>query len=354
MAKMIDFLVVGQGIAGTILSYLLTDRGYSVVVLNEDKPSTSSKVAAGLYNPITGRVMKKTWLADELFEELVPFYRNLEKITNKKFLYELPIYRPFVSIEEQNDWVGKSGSGDYDPFIREVTSTPQFSGSLHDPYGGLLLNMSGYIDLPEMLLGWKNWLMRSGKYVEERFDEEKLDFKPEGIQYGELRVNKIIFCQGNGAVNSHYFGWLPFSPVKGEVLEVTADAPGEAIYNRGVFMLPKGNGRFRVGATYNWRNPDTKPTEEAKQELLERLAHLYRKPVKVQNQVAGIRPATKDRRPFLGVHPDQDRLAIFNGLGTKGVSLGPYFGKQMANFLISGEEILPEVNISRYYSLYFR
>ncbi|MGB5931251.1 MAG: FAD-dependent oxidoreductase, partial [Cyclobacteriaceae bacterium] len=240
------------------------------------------------------------------------------------------------------------------PYIKQVASSSLFPGVLNDPYGGLLLANCGYVDIPAMLSGWKAWMVDSGLYMDERFDEPKLDIRENSIRYGDLEAEKIVFCQGNGAVNSHYFGWLPFRPVKGEVLTVTAGAEAGTIYNRGVFMLPRGNGRFRVGATYDWRNLNTEPTEEAKQELLERLGQLCPLPVTVEEQVAGVRPATKDRRPFLGVHPEHPRLAIFNGLGTKGVSLAPYFGRQMADFLGENKEIQPEVNISRYLSLYFR
>ncbi|MFA0962382.1 NAD(P)/FAD-dependent oxidoreductase [Roseivirga sp. BDSF3-8] len=350
---MIDFLIVGQGIAGTILSYILTDRGYRVMVIDKQTPHSSSRVAAGIYNPVTGRVMKKTWLADTLFHRLVPFYRKMEADLKVDFLNELPIYRPFISMEEQNDWVGKSAEGDFDSYVEKVAVEAMFPDDLNDHYGGLLLKNSGYLDIPLMLDAWRQKLTAAGSYRNEAFTEESMELTDEGISYKDIKAKKVIFCQGNGAVDSRYFGWLPFRPVKGEVLTVSAPSDAEVIYNRGVFMLPKGGGTFRVGATYNWRILDTEPTDEAREELLDRLKQLYSHPVTVENHIAGIRPATKDRKPFAGVHPEYKAVAVFNGLGTKGVSLAPHFGEQMADFLCSGTELSPEVNITRFYSLYF-
>jgi glycine/D-amino acid oxidase-like deaminating enzyme len=67
---------------------------------------------------------------------------------------------------------------------------------------------------------------------------------------------------------------------------------------------------------------------------------------------AGIRPATKDRRPFIGTHPEFKNIGIFNGLGSKDVSIGPYFARKFVYSLEKGTEIEFEVDIKRYISLY--
>ena len=75
----VDYLIVGQGIAGSLLAYELEQAGRRVLVLNEEKENTSSNKAAGIYNPITGRKLVKTWLADELFPGLEGYYLGLEQ-----------------------------------------------------------------------------------------------------------------------------------------------------------------------------------------------------------------------------------------------------------------------------------
>ena len=63
----VDYIIVGQGICGTFLSWNLLKKGKSVLVIDEANPYSSSKVANGVINPVTGRRIVTVWMADELF-----------------------------------------------------------------------------------------------------------------------------------------------------------------------------------------------------------------------------------------------------------------------------------------------
>jgi glycine/D-amino acid oxidase-like deaminating enzyme len=152
-------------------------------------------------------------------------------------------------------------------------------------------------------------------------------------------------------MQSRFFSFLPFAPVKGEILEVKQDFSPPFIVNRGVFRVPLSNGNFRVGSTYTWHDLEVGPTETAKNELLEKLTEVVRVPVQeICGHKVGIRPATKDRKPFLGKHPEAQSVYIFNGFGAKGVSLVPYFSAAMRDFLLEGHPLPEEVSISRYFT----
>ena len=56
-----------------------------------------------------------------------------------------------------------------------------------------------------------------------------------------------------------------------------------------------------------------------------------------------------DRRPVIGCHPEEDRVAIFNGLGTKGVSLAPYFSDLFAQHLVENRQLCSEVDVRRFF-----
>ena len=347
-----DFIVVGQGLAGSILADHLLQSGRTVLVIDQPKFSNSSRVAAGLYNPITGRKMVKTWNGDALFDYLIPYYKDLEARLGANFLIEMPIYRPFISIEEQNEWMGKSADTDYSSYVRKMFDSPAYPSHLNDPYGGILLDKCGYLDTTVFLESYRKYLNEMNCLSEEHVDSSQIKLNADSVSYGRHSAQKIIFSDGQLLTKNTFFNWLPIRPVKGEVLFIRVKESIDVIYNRGVFVAPIGNGICKVGSTYNHHNLNNIATEEAKKELSRKLADLVKFPFEIVDQKAGIRPATKDRRPFVGVHPEHKQVGIFNGLGAKGVSLAPYYANQFVEWLTEKGVIDPEANIRRFFSLY--
>jgi glycine oxidase len=343
----IDFLLIGQGLAGTALSFRLLEKNKRIVVLDSPKGNNSSRIAAGLYNPVTGKKMVRTWLADLLFPEIEPFYEKMENLTGKKFLVRKNIFRPFLSVEEQNEWMGHSGDPLLQPFVEEI-HTGQLYREVNNPFGGVMLKNSGYLDINSLLDTYSDYLIKKGILLQEVYEEESLEITDKGIKYKDINARGVIYCNGLGAMKSKFFSELPFAPVKGEILDIKQEFYPEAIINRGIFRISLPNGLQRVGSTYSWHDLDQGPTERGKNELFEKLEKLILIDKKqVIHHKSGIRPATKDRRPFLGKHPGFESVYIFNGFGAKGVSLVPYFSKMMTEFLIESQEIQKEVNISR-------
>lgn len=342
----VDFLLVGQGIAGTVLGLELMQAGYQIRIINEEKPNISSLKAGGLYNPITGRKMVKTWLADELFSGLEDYYQGLEKRLSSRFIYPMPIYRLFFNYEEQNDWAAKASDPAYAPFIRELKNKSFALSGLKDDFGGLLLNQCGYVNLPDFLFSARKYFIDKGVYNAEVFQYEQMIIEGEAVRYKNIEAKKLISCDGPEVNKNPYWNYLPFHPVKGETLEIETDLPDDMIVNRGVFILPK-NGRFTVGSTYDHKILDYEPSEEGIKSLMERLKKIYQGDFKFISASAGVRPATFDRRPFVGFHPEYKELVIFNGFGTKGVSLVPYFASQLVNYLKGSGKLMAEVDVSR-------
>jgi glycine oxidase len=343
----IDFLIIGQGLAGASLGYRLEKEGQKIRIFDLPESNKSSRVAAGLYNPVTGRKMVKSWMAEYLFPEIEPFYKELEQVTGREFLTRENIYRPFLSVEEQNEWMGHSSDPKIQMFIDRIFTESQYQ-ELRDPFGGVLLHMSGWLNINEYLDGMADYF--GDRLQATEFNENLLEKTSDGWRYENLHTKKIIFCNGLGALKSRFFSYLPFAPVKGEILEVAQDFDPDFIVNRGVFRVKLSSGVYRVGSTYTWHDLETGPTETAKNEILGKLLEVVNVPiVSIKSHKIGIRPATKDRKPFLGKHPKEDSVYIFNGFGAKGVSLVPYFSKMMTQYLVKSHPILPEVDIARYF-----
>jgi len=344
--KKVDYIIVGQGIAGTWLSYELLSRGYTIVVFNHETENTSSNKAAGLYNPITGRKMVKTWRADSFFLDLEKNYLELEELLNCKFLYPKPIYRPFRSIEDQNDWQGKLGDPNYTHYLVELKQNSLEIKNVKDPYGGIILSKTGYVDLPKMIKAYRGMLKNKGCYIGHMFIGNKLQVSGNKVEYEDWTARKVIFCEGIDL--SNFWDELPFKPVRGEVIDVQCDLSSTYIINQGVFMIPK-DGYFTVGSTYDHSLLTYEPQKKGVENILERMRNFLDGEVKVQNVRAGVRPATHDRKPYIGFHREFETFAIFNGFGAKGISLSPYFAKHFVDVLENKIEIEEEVNVQRVY-----
>lgn len=117
--------------------------------------------------------------------------------------------------------------------------------------------------------------------------------------------------------------------------------------NKGVFVLPYDN-NYKLGATYNWGELDELPTKQGKEQLLNKASKFINDEIEIIDHKAGVRPTVSDRRPLLGIHPEHKQLAVFNGLGTKGVMLAPYFANKLVNLILKNEQLPSEVNINRF------
>ncbi len=340
-----DYIIVGQGLAGSCMVLQLLKQRKRILVIDQFNEHAATQVAAGLFNPVTGRKMSKTWKADELFPYLHEFYQEAERLTNQKFFHSMRLYRPFISVEEQNEWMGKSSNEELAKYIESVHVTPLETEMIKNPYGGLSLKQCGYLDTVTFSSAVRDHLRKHSMLLEEEFVEDELIINPEGVEYRKHRASKIIFCQGVEALTGKLFSWLPVRPLKGETLTIKTNIPISTIYNRGVYAVP---GIWKVGATYQANDVTPAISEAARKELVEKLDELISFPYEVVTQSWGIRPTTPDRKPILGPHPEHSSVVIFNGLGTKGVSLAPYFSKVLAASLENGASINKEVDIERY------
>jgi glycine oxidase len=349
--KHIDYIIVGQGLAGSSLAMRLLERSKRVMVFDEPHMNRSSRVAAGLFNPITGMGIVKTWLAEELFASLTDFYSQCENLFSQKFFHPQLLYRPFYTAEEQNNWMAKSGENSVNRFIDRIFTQSNFGSEVHDEFGGILLKACGYLDVPCFLDSVKDFLVDKESYCQSYFRTEEIKHTTDGVIYQGIHAEKIIFCAG---VHSNpFFSWLGLRPLKGETLTMRSQAEFSVIYNRGVYVVPTlGKSVYKTGATYELKDLSEANTAKGRAELEEKLNGLLKNPYEVVGQDWGIRPTTIDRRPMLGNHPELKNLVIFNGLGTKGVSLAPYFSSHLADWLIGTNEILREVNIARFKALY--
>lgn len=345
----IDYLIVGQGIAGTVLSYQLQKTGQNIKVIDSYNHHTSSHVGAGLFNPITGRRFVKTWMADIVFPFAQKFYKDFEEDFDTNIYFPNNILRVLSDENEEKEFILKSGYSDYKPYFENGETKKLDLKGLQTNSSYIEIKNSGNIDMPGLLGVFRNYLDEQGLLIESVFDYSQLDIHDDFVEWKGIKAKKIIFCEGHGVLQNPFFKWIPLVLAKGEVLTIYSENLDlEKIISKGIFILPLGENIYKVGSTYNWSFQDEKPTEEAKTELVKKLGKIINVKYTIMAHQSGIRPTVKDRRPIIGLHPQYPQLAIFNGLGTKGVSLAPYIGNELCEFLLYNKPIYMEININRF------
>lgn len=333
------FCIIGWGLAGSVLAWQFYFEGKSFQVYDSGE-NHSTRTAAGLVNPIVFKRLTKSWNADKLLPYAADFYKRIETELGLQLLSHKNIYRIFSGIEEQNNWSSKQGDDRFEPYLKtpRKDELPN-SNEVDFPFGLGAVETIGNLDTNLFLDASKAFFKNHGViFFEETFDYTSV----------KTLIN-YVFCEGVGVKNNPYFNYLPLKPTHGETLEIeTAGFSFEHILNKNMFIMPLGNHRFKVGATYNWELNEPVTTEKAKEELQEKLGAFAKFDYKVVEQRAGIRPTVSDRRPLIGRHSEVENLLIFNGLGTKGVLIAPFYAMQLVHF-IDGKAVLDnEVDIKRY------
>jgi glycine/D-amino acid oxidase-like deaminating enzyme len=263
----------------------------------------------------------------------------------------LPLYRPFFSVEEKNEWMVKSIDPYLQPIVNKIFTRKTIHG-INDEFGGLLLNQCGYLETDKYVDAVRRLIEHEAIFIEDNFDQECLNVANTEVSYKQFTARKIIFCEGVKVRNSKWFSRLPIIPLKGETLTIQITEPLQQIINRGVYIVPAGDNELRVGSTYNWDDVGPAFTQEARIELIKKLQELVNFPYKIVSQEWGFRPTTRDRKPIIGAHPIEAAVIIFNGLGTKGVSLSPYLSANLVAWLEGETDLNKDVDVNRYKSLY--
>lgn len=345
-------IVVGAGLAGCLLAWRLEQAGQEVILIGSTTLPNASEVAGGVINPVTGRWMIKTWGFDALIPHAETTYRELEQQFGVTLYHPIPLIRYCQHSIDVKRMGKRMRNPRYATVLGDTIPTGQGPDALEDTHGSFHIKQAAYTDLPLLLNTLRNYLAEQGIFRDETFVHANLIKTNARWTYHDLEAEHIIFSEGVGIQTNPWFNWLPLTPAKGETLILkcpTLNLP-RAIYHHRKWILPYGDQTYRLGATFDSDDSTHEPTKAGARELLE-AAQSFIAPqhtLQVKKHYAGLRPCTKDFRPFIGDHPTEDGLHIFNGLGSKGASLAPELIRQFLAHLLEGDTLDPEIDIARY------
>ena len=349
MSSLLDYIIVGQGIAGTCFAQQLLENNKSFLIIDEFNENSASLVSAGIFNPIVLKRFTLVWKAKEQVEQLKITYEAFQNLLQKEYLKFQPMYRIFHDEDEKKLWDKKANQVELTSFLKTSESCKAENIIANNRVGKVLF--TGRVDIKQLLSDFREYLKTKNQLIEARFDYNQLIIKEKFVEYKGIKAKQIVFCEGFAMNNNPFFNHLPLSGNKGEVLLVELKEPIiDNIYKSKVFVSDYSEKLNYIGATYNWDDKDINKTEIAKNFLVENFSKFYKKSYTIVKHMVGIRPTVDDRRPLAGKHPQHQRLVVFNGLGTRGIMIAPLLAKEL---LLSIENNIPmdsEASIRRFNS----
>ncbi len=359
--KMTKILIVGQGIAGTLLAWSLRRRGAQVQLVDGNLVGGSSIAAAGIINPVTGKRFVKSWRFDEFFPVAKEIYQQLEQELGISIWEEHPTLRLLGTPEEANDWSIRCAQPEYVDHLGETEDAGAWSPFLKPGFRFGVILKSARANLPQLISAYRETARKEGFFFEKSIDYQDVESLLQ-------EYDRVVFCEGWRAQNNPYFPEAPFRVCKGEALIIrfsprpttqsrltsnpveaapsNSSVSGQTTLSRQtatptdmlkktMLLVPMGDDTFWVGSTYRWHFEDTLAGEEGREYILGYLKEMFDAPFEIVDHVAGIRPTMIDRRPIVGPSNQNPNVFIFNGLGTKGALLAPFFAEQLAEELLS-------------------
>ena len=343
-----DYLIVGQGICGTMLSWFLHKQGKTFLVIDDNNENSSSKIAAGIINPVTGRRYAYTWMIDEVMPFAIQAYEEIGTYLNIQLAYPKSIIDFFPSPQMRNAFIDRLTEND--TYLHSFPDQNRFNQYFNYDFGCGEIRPAYTVHLQLLLQSWRKKLQELDAIREEQFDLNELKTSKELVSYQTVTAKKIIFCDGAAGVNNPWFQLLPYAANKGEALVIESmELTNEHIFKKGLMLAPlPGENIYWVGSNYQWEFEDDQPSQQFYDHATSVLNGWLKNSYKVLAHKAAVRPATLERRPFVGFHPQFENVGILNGMGTKGTSLAPFFAHQLSQHLIYNFPIAPEADVRRF------
>jgi glycine/D-amino acid oxidase-like deaminating enzyme len=324
-----DILILGQGIAGTMLGWELERTGISFAIVDPGPTTAATAAGAGILNPVTGRRLVKSWQVDTLLPAARAIYRELETALAVPLWHEMTVRRFFADERERTVARQKTSRGALAPYVRDVDDE------------GIWIHEAARVDLGSLIEHARRRWEAAG-----RLRAAAADLGREIAQHA-----LVIDCTGRAAALSGRLDFLPWEFSKGEILELAVNglAP-EVVLNRRHWVLPVGPGKAWVGATHEPGVRDSEPSSGAREMLIESAKVLLKHTggFAITGHRAGVRVNIPDKRPVAGRHPDEPRIGVLNGLGAKGALWAPMLARQWVNHLTRGTPFDPEIDVQRF------
>ena len=343
-----DFLIVGQGITGSIVALQLKKKSKKFKLIEGGTPNTSSKVAAGIVHPMSLKRCNLSWRGREFYAFSDAFYKEINFESSIELYKTHKLLRIFASFEEQNNWIGKTNNETYKNILSLNSKEIE---NVKNIFGSGVLELCNRLSVNEFLDFVSSYFLKNKILKKELFKADELKLINNRFHYKGDIYSKIIMCDGVNALKNPMFNYLPIIPNKGELLKVFSNILPSQIINCGIFSLPENKNIFTIGSTYSNEDQENKVSMGAKEYLMKKLNKIIEiDGIEIREQKFGFRPTSEDRKPLIGEHPIIKNLYIVNGMGSKAILMAPLLVRELLDYIYKKKPLDSMVNINRFSS----
>lgn len=347
-----EICIIGQGLAGTTLAWTMWLRGKQVLLIDRAEPMTASRIAAGLLTPLTGPRLAMTLYWEQCRTRAEEFYQRIEQQIGVRFFQTQPAAHLLRDAEELVRFERRRQTRDFQQLTRNIEPA-HWNPHWQAPAGGFEMPTAGRLNVVHYLDCSREFFRRQESYLQLDFDPTT-DLQPavDHIQLPLISVSagQVYFCQGFVSEGNPWFDRIRFQPAKGEILSLRIpDLREHRSTHSGCWLAPVQEDEYLLGSTFEWKQLDSIPTMAAREQLLDRLKIWLRCPVAVTGQQAAVRPTMSDFRPVIGQHPEEPRIGIMNGLGTKGALMAPWLAELLADQLDDSLPVPVDLDVQRWF-----
>ncbi len=263
----IDYIIVGCGLAGIAFCEQLKKNNKTFVVFDNNS-QVSSTVAGGLYNPVILKRFTPVWKSEVQMDRSIPMYVDIETELGITLDHKIPVYRLFKSVEEQNNWFTASDKPNLNRWL-STNLIKNINSHIDSEFGFGEVLETGRIDTPLLVKSYREYLKKKDLLISESFSYNNINHSEGSVNYNSITAKNIVFAEGFGVKKNPFFKELPLNGTKGELLIIHApDIKIDFVLKSSVFLIPLGEDKYIVGATYNWTDKTNDSTPQAKKELL--------------------------------------------------------------------------------------
>ena len=358
IASQSEVVIVGGGITGWAVAWVLCQRGVSVTVVERDGVAVhASGMAAGVLNPLDGENIPGLLqpLALEGYKKHLEWWPRLKDETGVDVQGRvLPLLR--VAFGDEEEAVDKMDTVDgVAGFSRSHVSPEEIrrmEPSISERVaGGVVVEGIGSLDSYMLTVALSRAAQRMGaRYVQDTvtgLESSSGEATGVALSSGALSCQAVVLAMGPWSSDAE--GWLghpvPLYPLKGDLLRMAAEKPAAdiIIYHSAGLLSRKLDGLVWAGTTNEEAGFDPQPWESSREQIMEGALRVVPalRDARVVRHTSCLRPQTEDGLPIVGQCLGQENVFIATGAGHKGILVAPSMATAVADLVTDGSTGMP-------------